>query len=584
MDRVIGPFLGARGPGRIRIVIGLPDSRRASLQCEVFDARRVLHGKPIESRARFGAFRSFVFDVENLRENERYSYVLGDENGPVDLGPGLDESDCLFWGPAEFGERDYFVLLSCNDPFAADDKSTGEGWAMWERLEEDTRGDANCRLLLLGGDQVYCDELEKRRDGQGFVRKLELSSEDSGVEDRLREAFIRQYHKYWGHASFRKVNARIPSLAMWDDHDITDGWGSRPESFDGNEIKRPWQRFFNIAREAFEAYQAVRNPAPFTERGYTSLLDIGRSRFYLMDFRSERNARKAQLWSEDSQNALVESLENIPQHTSNVFILSPVVALRCNFEGDRRISRISSMLFSFRRWLKDRPAADAIHFLAMANLVVLFTSIMATVLLPSWIALADEGSSLRDDIIAAIQIAADFVWITGVLAVPGIVCLLAMLLPKIPELPDIADDMSDALTSEDNRDTFTKILKRLFALRDHGKYVAILAGDIHVGGLSEFIRTKCGENTSIPQVVSSPIGSKPMPKAVEGLTTTTSEMRMWSGKEEYCYGKNLFYVSKRNYVRIYPHRLGSGSGKPLLYYFEGHAEPTALHDSTLPVI
>lgn len=585
LDRVIGPILGAMGPGRIRIVIGLPDSQHASLKCEVFDSRRVPHGKPVESRVRFGVFRSFVFDVEDLGENERYSYVIKDDVGPVDLGSGLEESDCCFWAPGEFSEEDYFILLSCNDPFSADGKSTGAQWAMWERLEEDTRNDAHCRLLLLGGDQVYCDELEKSKDGgQGFVRKLELSGDNSGVEDRLRVAFIRQYHKYWGHAAFRKVNARVPSLAMWDDHDITDGWGSRLESFQGNEIKPHWQRYFEVAREAFEAYQAVRNPAPFTEGGYTSLLDIGKSRFYLMDFRSERNARKAQLWSEESHDRFMKSLSEVPGHISKVFVLSPVVALRCNIEGDRRISRISETLFALRRWLKDRPAANAVRFLAVANLVVLFTSIMATMLLPSWIGLTEYGSSQQNNLVAAIQIAADLFWITGALAIPVLACLLAMLLPKIPELPDISDDMSDALTSEDNRVTFTTILKGLFSLRDREKYVAILAGDIHVGGLSEFIRTSRGKTTSIPQIVSSPIGSQPMPKVVEGLTTTTSEMRMWSGKEERCYGKNLFYQSKRNYVKIYLNRLGSGSGKPLLYFFEGHTEPTALHDSTLPPV
>lgn len=583
MDRIIGPFLGARGPGRVGIIIGLPDAQHTSLKCEVFDSGGIPHGRPIESRASFGAFGSFVFEVEDLRENERYSYVIGDEHGPIDLGPGLYPSDCHFLGPGEFGERDYFILLSCNDPFATDDKSTGAGWAMWDRLEEDTRNDAHCRLLLLGGDQVYCDELEKNKDGgQGFVRKLELSGDDPGVEDRLREAFIRQYQKYWGHAAFRKVNARVPSLAMWDDHDITDGWGSRPESFDGDEIKRPWQRYFNVACGAFEAYQAVRNPAPLTERGYTTFLDIGKSRFYLMDFRSERNARKAQLWSEESHDRFMKSLSDVPGDISQVFVLSPVVALRCNFEGDRRISRISRTLFAFRSWLKDRPAAATVRFLAVANLVVLSASVVTTALLPGLMALGEADSSLRNNLIAAMQIASNFVWITGFLAIPAVVCLLAMLLPRIPELPDISDDMSDALTSDDNRDTFTKILKGLFGLRDRGKYVAILAGDIHVAGLSEFIRTKRDATLSIPQIVSSPIGSKPMPKAVEGLTTTTSEMKMWSGKEEHCYGKNLFYVSKRNYVRIYPRRLGSGSGKPLLYYFEGHAEPTALHDSTLP--
>lgn len=576
MNRVIGPFLGARGPGQIRIVIALPDSHYDSLTCEVLDSRGLACGPPLESRPTSGVFRSFVFDAEGLAENEKYTYVIKDDNGPVNLGPGLGGADCHFRGPAEFGEEDYFVLLSCNDPFAADGKSTGAPWAMWERLEEDTRDDENCRLLLLGGDQVYCDELERQKDGKGFIKKLEKPGEVAPVEDQLRDAFIQQYHKYWSHDALRKVFARIPSLAMWDDHDITDGWGSRLESFDGNEIKPAWRRYFNIAREAFEAYQAVRNPAPFTSSGYTSVLDVGRMRFYLMDFRSERNASKSQLWSEDSHNDFMVNLAEVPQDTEKVFVLSPVVALRCNFEGDKRLSKISSLLFSFRRWMKERPWTGALRFLAMADLAVLAIALLALVLLPSFLAFGENR------LIAAMRITSGFVWVTGVLAVPSIACLLAMLLPRIPELPDIADDLNDSLTSEKNMNTFTKILKQLFAVTDQGKYVAILAGDIHVGGHSEFIRTKRERTTSIPQIVSSPIGSMPMPKAVEGLTTTTSEMRIWSERDENCYGKNLFYQSKRNYVKILPHRLGSASGKPLLYYFEGHTEPTALHDSMRP--
>ena len=222
-----------------------------------------------------------------------------------------------------------------------------------------------------------------------------------------------------------------------------------------------------------------------------------------MDFRSERNARKVQLWSEDSHKDFLKNLAEVPQDTEKVFVLSPVVALRCNFEGDKRLSRVSELLFSFRRWMKERPWTGILRFMAIADIAVLVSAILALVLLPSLLAISE------DSLIAAMRVTSGIVWVTGVLAIPSIVCLLAMFLPKIPELPDIADDLNDSLTSEKNRNTFTKILKQLFALCDQGKYVAILAGDIHVGGLSEFIRTRPGSIASIPQIVSSPIGSMP---------------------------------------------------------------------------
>ena len=598
MKRVIGPFLGARGPGKVRIVIGLPNSDYSLLRCNVIDSQGNFHHESTKTSPTFREFKTFIFDIENLKRNQKYLYIIKDDDGPINLGEGLDWGDCYFYGSSEFEEQDYFILLSCNNPFETG-KSTGEPWAMWEHLEEGTREDKNLKLLLFGGDQVYCDELErekkKGKNGQGFIKKIEaaiITDKKSNNDNRkhkvlneLRNAFIQQYSKYWEHHSLRKIHARVPSLTMWDDHDITDGWGSRLDSFEYKEIKTSWKLYFEIAKETFEAYQAVRNPMPLTKNGYTNFLDIGNIRFYLMDFRSERNSRKNQLWSNESHGRFMESLSSIPQNIIKIFFLSPVIALRTNFEDDKRLSWIAKNLFALRKW-QNSNLSCAVKLKCMSRINTILFGLLflfLLILLPCWIFFSEEHL-WQGEIAIIMGIAVGFLAITAFFMFPTMAYFLLAILPKIPELPDIADDIDDSLTSEANRGTFIKILKKMFSLRNAGKYVAILSGDIHVGGLSEFINTREGNTTSIPQIVSSPVGHEPMPKVIEGLTTTTSEMKMWQKNGDICYGKNLFYMSKRNYARIYPLYLDRNKKrKPILFYFEGHTEPMALHDSTLPI-
>jgi hypothetical protein len=49
--------------------------------------------------------------------------------------------------------------------------------------------------------------------------------------------------------------ANMPSVMMWDDHDIRDGWGSQ-----GDESHPEWREYYRHARDAFVAFQGARNP------------------------------------------------------------------------------------------------------------------------------------------------------------------------------------------------------------------------------------------------------------------------------------------------------------------------------------
>ncbi|WP_334188301.1 alkaline phosphatase family protein [Noviherbaspirillum sp.] len=98
-------------------------------------------------------------------------------------------------------------------------------------------------LLVMGGDQIYFDsvweELEPLKRWVGLSRDEQLSFKVSASLEKAIEAYyFDQYSKRWlpekrrpwgtdkpNHDSADAM-ATIPTIMMWDDHDIFDGWGS----------------------------------------------------------------------------------------------------------------------------------------------------------------------------------------------------------------------------------------------------------------------------------------------------------------------------------------------------------------------
>jgi len=70
-----------------------------------------------------------------------------------------------------------------------------------------------------------------------------------------------------------------------------------------------------------------------------------------------------------------------------------------------------------------------------------------------------------------------------------------------------------------------------------------------------------------------------MPKVVEGLTTTTSEMVMVKAENGgRLYTRNIFYQSKRNFVLIRQGRLSDPAARPVEFHFEGHEQAHAMSE------
>ena len=223
------------------------------------------------------------------------------------------------------------AYASCNGQEHGDfDRPEPHRNAMWRRLLED-HARAPFALLIHGGDQIYADQDAKShpltRDWPDRLPREVTAAQMLDVQNGLRRAFMARYVRLMASPTFAAVTARIPSLAMWDDHDICDGWGSLERSRTRSAIG---QGLFGVARQMFLLFQHGATeadiPALFADPEGISLgwhhrfpgFDI-----VAPDLRSERGRRQIlgpRGW------AMMESLRDgpVPEH---VFLVSTVPLL-----------------------------------------------------------------------------------------------------------------------------------------------------------------------------------------------------------------------------------------------------------------
>jgi hypothetical protein len=223
------------------------------------------------------------------------------------------------------------AYVACNGQEHADrERLTEERNLLWRRLgaQVEERG---VHLLLHGGDQLYADEMLEidpallawrggRPAGIG-------SAPPPDLEDRLGDYLFRRYLEAYAQPAVARVMARVPSLAIWDDHDICDGWGSRPVE----QLDAPLGRLvFRVAREQYLLFQMAATaaaPPPICPDGSGATLswhvDLPGLRIVAPDLRSER--RPDRVMTGHGWRVFREQLSTAA--TERVLVLSSVPAL-----------------------------------------------------------------------------------------------------------------------------------------------------------------------------------------------------------------------------------------------------------------
>lgn len=156
-------------------------------------------------------------------------------------------------------------------------------------------------ILVMGGDQVYTDDLMvipgEMKNWADKSHSMQVEAEwTKRMEKQVDEYFAQLYVKRWSQAGPHEILQSIPYVAMWDDHDITDGWGSYPQELHKCEV---YQNLFRLATQYYRLFQQQLGegqvhlsalPGQKSEATGLSLAysGLGEVAFLVPDLRSER--------------------------------------------------------------------------------------------------------------------------------------------------------------------------------------------------------------------------------------------------------------------------------------------------------
>lgn len=235
------------------------------------------------------------------------------------------------------GQKPAIAYASCNgfsDPKLM--SQVKEQNALWKRMKVlsdgvNTIGTTRYgpwHLLLMGGDQIYSDAMWNRKYCRTLADWAALDwdvrvkrSFTVTMQNEVNKFFESTYISCWSQPDMATAFASIPSIMMWDDHDILDGWGSYPFEMHYCDV---YQGIFSIAREYFKLFQLQSALALPTvtlpqQSAFNQAYRLGDLGLVVLDMRSEREPHNPlqenghifpdQVMSEQSWNAVYKWLD-----------------------------------------------------------------------------------------------------------------------------------------------------------------------------------------------------------------------------------------------------------------------------------
>lgn len=485
----LGPVLSFRGIGddkrwKVTALIGVPADTQAPtlrLDGKAGEAPQLLHTHGKESFYRY--------DLSTALQPEETRVRFGFEEGAA----------WSFTVPAQ-GQAPRMAYVSCNgyaDPSAMR-KLVGPANAVWQDLlanhdrelrprsyplDKEQRwhesriqqqGLQRFHLLLMGGDQIYLDSIwEDLPDLKKWVtlsRQKQLEFEvDKDLETSIANYYFTLYSKRWlpdtrapwseqpADGDCADAMARIPTVMMWDDHDIFDGWGSYSCEMQHCPL---FQTLFRHARQAFWLFQmqhALADLPPLLE---------------LSDDADAAIARKDPLFAPQNWQACLQHdvlalplLDNQPGF-SFAHQLGPVSLLVADLRSERSRTQImgADSWRALQSWCAALAGSRADEELLCQHLLLMSS---VPVIHPK-LSLAESTLDLfgSDDV-----------------------------------LDSNADDIRDHWSHDDHEGERKRLLETLSAVAEqHRLRVSILSGDVHVAAWGSVYRSDVAATSGWAQI------------------------------------------------------------------------------------
>lgn len=337
MKVIMGPVLGFRG---------LTDGKwnvSALVVCEGQNApSAACAGKPVPAQKLLSENGSTVwrFDMQVA--------VTAKEQA---VGYAVAGVEYQFHVPAK-NAQPTMAYTSCNGFSSPSEmKKVTDKNALWKVMAARHNGGCRYHLLMMGGDQVYADPVWDLSTIKTWValteNKRRKASFTQAMHKQVNAFYYDLYCTRWSQPEVAAMLASIPTIMMWDDHDIFDGWGSYA---DEDQLCDVYRNIFAYARRYFKLFQQHLAPDEEAHAGMVK----GQGHFSLAyyvnglaivapDMRSERT--RNQVLSGESWNALYRWVEETAQASEckHLVVMSsiPVVhpdftsleAVLCNIPG-----------------------------------------------------------------------------------------------------------------------------------------------------------------------------------------------------------------------------------------------------------
>lgn len=289
---VCGPLLGLEGEDLYTICFVTGKNSQAA---EVSVGKQTLAAQAIASIPAGTFWRAeFKCNAQEMGKMLQYNIRVDGEGTTSVQG----DAEWSFYVP-KIDEKPHMAYVSCNG--FSDYKlmqTTETPYALWDRLNQQ-HGEQAFALMLMGGDQVYADSLW----GDAGIKQLEswreLNLKDKlkqkpskATLDQLDQFYCQLYSKNWQKSpAMAKALACIPTVMMWDDHDIFDGWGSYPAEQQNCEM---YKAIYAAAAKYFELFQLRglannKSKLSATQTHYSLGLTFRGHTVLAMDNRSERS-------------------------------------------------------------------------------------------------------------------------------------------------------------------------------------------------------------------------------------------------------------------------------------------------------